>query len=246
MLFHNAIDFLAKLIRRTPPHASGEEVVRMNLGFRIAHALVVVSFPVLVLTGFALKYPESWWAAIPLRGEVHRFAAVALLAACVWHVLHLWRVPKDRAILREMLPKPKDAIDLLGMMRYNLGLGGERPRFERFSYAEKIEYLAFVWGTLVMAFSGFILWFDNFSLRNFPKWVTDAATALHWYEAILATLAIAIWHFYMVIFDPDVYPMDRAWLTGRASAEHLKETRPAYYRSLLAADAPPDPEKEEV
>ncbi len=245
MLFHNAIDFLAKLVRRPPPHASGEEVVRMNLGFRIAHALVVVSFPLLVLTGFALKYPESWWAAFPLRGELHRVAAVALLAACVWHALHLWRVPKDRVILREMLPKPKDATDLLGMLRHNLGLGGERPRFGKFSYAEKIEYLAFVWGTAVMALSGFILWFDNFSLRNFPKWVTDAATVLHWYEAILATLSIAIWHFYMVIFDPDVYPMDRAWLTGRASAEHLKQTRPGYYRALVAAAAPPEPEKDE-
>jgi hypothetical protein len=96
-----------------------------------------------------------------------------------------------------------------------------------------------------MALSGFLLWFDNWSLRNLPKWVTDAATALHWYEAILASLAIAIWHFYMVIFDPDVYPMDRAWLTGRVSADHLKQTRPAYYRALVRAAAPREDEKKE-
>ena len=84
-----------------------------------------------------------------------------------------------------------------------------------FSYAEKAEYLAFVWGTVVMAASGFILWFNNWSLRNLPKWVSDAATALHCYEAILATAAIVVWHFYMVIFDPDVYPMDLSWITGK-------------------------------
>jgi hypothetical protein len=75
-----------------------------------------------------------------------------------------------------------------------------------------------------------VLWFESWSLRLLPTWVLDAATAVHWYEAILATLAILVWHFYMVIFDPDVYPMDRAWLTGQASADHLKEQRPAYAR----------------
>jgi hypothetical protein len=83
-----------------------------------------------------------------------------------------------------------------------------------------------------MAVSGLLLWFNDWTLRQFPKWVSDAATAVHWYEAILAALAILVWHWYMVIFDPDVYPMDRAWLTGRASADHLRHTRPVYYRWL--------------
>jgi cytochrome b subunit of formate dehydrogenase len=82
-----------------------------------------------------------------------------------------------------------------------------------------------MWGTVVMAVSGLLLWFNSFALRNLPTWVTDAATAIHFYEAILATLAIVIWHFYMVIFDPDVYPMDLAWLTGRTNAEHFRRTR---------------------
>jgi cytochrome b subunit of formate dehydrogenase len=246
MLLHNGLDFLAKLVRGTTRHAGGGEVVRMNPQFRIAHGLVMLSFPTLVLTGFALKYPESWWSAFPLRGELHRAAALALLAACLYHAFHLWRVPRDRVILREMMPRLQDAFDLLNTFRYNLGLSRERPLFGKFSYAEKVEYLAFLWGTVVMAVSGFILWFDNFSLRNFPKWVSDAATALHWYEAILATLSILIWHFYMVIFDPDVYPMDTAWLTGRASAEHLKNTRPAYHRALAGSGEEEDPGKKDA
>jgi cytochrome b subunit of formate dehydrogenase len=245
MLVHNGLDFLAKLVRGVPRHHAGGEVVRMNPRFRIAHGLVILSFPTLVLTGFALKYPESWWAAFPWRGELHRGAAIALLAACVYHALHLWRVPADRVILREMMPRLKDAMDLVGVFRYNLGLSRERPLFGKFSYAEKVEYLAFLWGTVVMAVSGFLLWFDNWSLRNFPKWVSDAATALHWYEAILATLSILIWHFYMVLFDPEVYPMDRAWLTGRASAEHLKRTRPAYHRALVESSGAEDEAKKE-
>jgi hypothetical protein len=80
-----------------------------------------------------------------------------------------------------------------------------------------------------------MLWFENWSLRHFPKWVTDAATALHWYEAILATLAILVWHFYLVIFDPEVYPMEKAWVTGQVPADHLRVARPAYLRALRAA-----------
>jgi cytochrome b subunit of formate dehydrogenase len=82
--------------------------------------------------------------------------------------------------------------------------------------------------------SGCLLWFENFTLRNFPKWVADAATAVHYYEAILASLSILIWHFYMTVFDPDVYPMDKAWLNGKASADHLKHTRPEYYMEIVS------------
>jgi cytochrome b subunit of formate dehydrogenase len=249
MLFHNLLDFLSKLWRGARRGPGNEEVPRMNLNFRIAHALVVVSFPLLVITGFALKYPEAWWATpllalengASLRGDVHRAAALLLIAAFAYHVIHLLLVPRDRVLLRQMWPRLRDAKDVAGVIRHNLGFAS-RPVFSMFSYAEKAEYWAFLWGTAVMVISGFVLWFNNFSLRRFPTWVSDAATAIHFYEAILAAFSILIWHFYMVIFDPEVYPMDLAWLNGNASAEHVRHTRPSYYRRLTAAasgSAPP-------
>ena len=250
MLLHNALDYFAKLIRHGPRVDSGEQAPRMNLHFRIAHWLAVASFPVLVLTGFALKFPESWWAApllhwenqFAFRGWVHRIAGVVLIASILYHVVHLGISRRDRSILRYMRPGVQDVWELWGVVRYNLGLAPGRPQFGKFSYAEKVEYLAFVWGTVIMAVSGLLLWFNNFTLQYFPKWVSDAATAIHFYEAILATLSILIWHFYMVIFDPDVYPMDRAWLTGKTSADHLKHTRPAYYLELVRSEPRTDAE----
>jgi formate dehydrogenase gamma subunit len=249
MLLHNAADFFAKMIRGGAHVRTGEQVERMNLHFRIAHWLVVLSFPTLVITGFALKFPDSWWASpilrwesqFAFRGTVHRFAGVLLVAAVVYHVIHLIASRRDRIILRYMMPGIRDLQEFTGVMKHNLGLSAERPTFGKFNYAEKIEYLAFVWGTVIMVLSGFLLWFNNFTLRWFPKWVSDAATAVHYYEAILATLSILIWHFYLVIFDPDVYPMDLAWLTGRASADHLRHTRPAYLLTLLRGQASPGP-----
>ena len=40
-------------------------------------------------------------------------------------------------------------------------------------------------------------------------------------------LAILVWHFYFVIFDPAVYPMDLAWLTGDSPPTRVLERRPA-------------------
>ncbi|MGB8325530.1 MAG: cytochrome b/b6 domain-containing protein, partial [Candidatus Acidiferrum sp.] len=150
-----------------------------------------------------------------------------------YHFIHLAMKKKDRAFVWAMLPGIKDATDMVHVFAYNLGFTKKEPTFAKFNYAEKMEYWAFMWGTVVMALSGFLLWFNNFSLRYFPKWISDAATAVHWYEALLATFSILIWHFYLVIFDPMVYPMDTAWLDGKISADHYRHTRPAYYRQLV-------------
>jgi cytochrome b subunit of formate dehydrogenase len=217
MLLHNGLDLFAKIRRRKLAHPSAEGYDRMNLNFRIAHGLVMISFPMLVLTGFALKFPGSWWAAaVPWRGGLHRVMAIMLCLAMAYHIGHLILVQRDRIILRLLLPAWQDLKDMKQFFLSRLGLAEKPPEFGPFSYGEKIEYWAFMWGTAVMAISGFLLWFNNLSLRLFPKWFTDAATTLHFYEAILATSAIVVWHFYLVIFDPDVYPMDMAWLTGKA------------------------------
>jgi cytochrome b subunit of formate dehydrogenase len=136
------------------------------------------------------------------------------------------------------MPRLEDARDLWAMLRHNMGLSKERPTFRAFSYAEKVEYLAYVWGSAVMAATGCLLWFNTLTLTYLPSWVADAATVTHFYEAVLATLSILVWHLYMVVFDPAVYPMDLSWITGQVPADHLRETRPGYYRTLLRVTRP--------
>jgi len=96
----------------------------------------------------------------------------------------------------------------------------------RFNYGEKFEYWALVWGTFVMAATGLLVWFQVEFGAFMPRWIIDVALAIHFYEAILATLAIIVWHFYAVIFDPDVYPLNWAWLDGRMSVQHYEEEHP--------------------
>ena len=69
----------------------------------------------------------------------------------------------------------------------------------------------------------FALWFEDPMLRWFPSWVMDLSTTIHFWEAVLAGLSILIWHLYGVIYDPVVYPVDPAWVTGRSAPGRAHE-----------------------
>jgi len=125
-----------------------------------------------------------------------------------------------------MKPQTRDFGDFVRMNIYNLGLSKEKPTFGRFGYVEKAEYWALVWGTVIMIFSGFFLWFDNFAVKWFPKGFLDVMVVVHYYEALLATLAVLIWHLYSTVFDPKVYPMNPSWYSGKMPAEMYKNEHP--------------------
>jgi len=232
MVVHNAVDLIVKA-RHWPPAARPSPMPapeRMSRALRWQHGLVMISFPVLVYTGFALIYPESWWATpllrfesnLGLRGLLHRAAAVVMLTALGAHVAQLLLNAELRKCLRGMLPAWKDVRDLGARVAYYAGRR-QAPRSGAFSYIEKLEYWAFLWGMVIMTLSGLPLWFSDLSLRYLPKVFTDVATAIHFYEAVLATLAILVWHLYWVIFDPEVYPMDWSWWDGKPPASRVLE-----------------------
>jgi cytochrome b subunit of formate dehydrogenase len=126
----------------------------------------------------------------------------------------------------DLIPKIQDVRDAVAVAKYNLGFSRVKPLFGRFSYIEKSEYWALIWGTIVMALTGFIMWFDNTFIGIFTKLGYDVARAIHYYEAWLATLSIIIWHIYFVIFNPDVYPMNLAWLKGTITEEEMMDEHP--------------------
>ncbi len=235
MALHNALDLYRKAGSppdRRPLAEGGRE--RMSAGFRRTHAVLMVSFVVLVYTGFALKYPESWWAApllqwedrFGLRGWIHRLAGVALLATGLVHLIHVLVDRRARRCIVGMQPAREDLHELRERLLYYFGRRRTPPAAPWVGYGEKAEYLAVVWGTLLMGVTGVMLWAETLMLRWLPSWALDVATAIHFYEAVLATLAIVVWHFYAVVFDPAVYPMDPAWLTGRSAPGRERERRP--------------------
>ncbi len=243
MFMHNFLDFIRKSRRQLMyrrgilqrEHVSHRLYLRMSLNERIQHASLLVSFFVLMFTGFALKFPDAWWVAsirnlspvmFELRGILHRIAGVVLVVTSLYHLYYIFFVPRGKQLLRDLLPVRRDVADAIGVFRHNLGLSKEKPLFGRFSYIEKSEYWALVWGTVVMALTGVILWFDNTFLGILTKLGWDVARTVHYYEAWLATLAIIVWHFYFVIFNPDTYPLNLAFWKGTLTEEEMLEEHP--------------------
>ena len=156
-----------------------------------------------------------WFSgSFTLRGILHRTAAVALIGISIYHTFYCLFSPRGNRDLREMVPLFKDFKDIFGMISYNLGRRDSHPRFGRFNFIEKFEYYAVAWGSFVMILTGAALWFPVEATILFPRWVLDIIRVVHGFEAILAFLAIIIWHMYNVHLNPEVFPMSRIWLNG--------------------------------
>ncbi len=220
MLAHNALDLYRKSrAPAAPPH--GVDGIRLTVAERWQHGVLFTSFILLAYSGFALEFPDSPWTALvaPLeedgRRGLHRWTALVFSLLGIFHLGWLTLSARGREAARGLVPSRRDWVELKARMAWYLGRGPEPPPpAGRFGYAEKIEYWSLVWGSIVMVATGGLLVFNNLALQYLAPWAPDLATMIHYYEAILACLAILVWHWYMVIFDPRVYPMNRAWWTG--------------------------------
>lgn len=243
MFLHNLLDLIKKSkIKKLKQlgHIREEKhghalYLRMTVNERIQHATMAISFMILVLTGFMLRYPESWWVshirdiwpdAVEYRSWIHRIAAIAMILVSFYHIYYIAFTQRGRQLVKDLFPTLKDFTDAIGIAKFNLGLSKEKPKLDRFSYVEKAEYWALVWGTIVMTVTGLLMWIYIDYIGVFSKLDWDIARTIHYYEAWLAFLAIVIWHFYFVIFNPDVYPMSLAWFKGTVTEEEMAEEHP--------------------
>lgn len=216
-----------RLVMRKP------QVRRMRADEVWQHTLLMVSFIVLAITGFGLRYEGSgiirfffgWDHGFEVRGLIHRVAALVLITATFWHMVFLV-TQRGRRFLKDMFPEILDFRHFFQRVGYNLGISKTDPRFKRFSYVEKAEYWALVWGNVVMIITGILLWFDNFFIKFLHLGFLDVSRVIHFYEAILATLAILIWHLYSTVLNPHVYPMNPSWLTGKMPKDMFEHEHP--------------------
>ncbi len=225
--------------------------LRFQYYHRFLHALIIISFMGLVLTGMPLKYSEAAWArtfalflgGIQTAGYIHR---VCGFITFVYFTLHLAWAAYYIVCLREepffafltgpnsMMPWKKDLEDIIGHFRWFLGKGS-RPDFDRFTYWEKFDYLAVFWGVGIIGFSGLTLWFPEFFSKFLPGWAFNVSIILHSDEALLAAGFIFTVHFFNTHLRPEKFPLDNVIFTGRITEEELVHERPAEYRRLVEA-----------
>lgn len=219
-----------------------QEIERFDISARVQHIIMFVTFLILSFTGWGLKYayakPASAWITIwggaKIAGYIHRAAGITMLLDFIYHQFYLLNLARKRDLRLTIIPMPKDVVDLFHNFMYYFGFRKERPYFGKFSYLQKFDYWAVYWGMVIMIGSGTVLWFTNQFLKVFPKWFTDIAKEAHSDEALLATLAIVVWHFYNVHFNPHKFPMNRTFITGRISEHEMVEEHPLEYERITS------------
>jgi cytochrome b subunit of formate dehydrogenase len=200
---------------------------RFAVAVRIEHLILLLSFTILGITGLIQKYPNNVVSDLifaALGGItnvrlIHHVAAVVLLVLSAYHVIAvLYRLYVQHRAMT-MLPGMKDVTDALDVVRYNLGLTKEHPKLPRYNFGEKFEYWALIWGTVVMAITGFMLWNPILTTQILPGQFIPAAKAAHGGEAVLAVLAILVWHLYNV----HIKMFNRSIFTGKMTRHQMEE-----------------------
>jgi cytochrome b subunit of formate dehydrogenase len=221
MLVFNFLDYLKKTRSHIALVRQLDGEPRLTKWLRAQHFLLMATFILLAYTGF-----RAWGdAGSSARGMIHRIAGWTFIGLFLVHAVSLVLTKRGRDYLQALWFAWRDIGDALGTLAYNIGLRKTPPPPRQWNYAEKAEYWALMWGSVVMIVTGLMLLFTETVLRTMPKVWHDVAQVIHYYEAVLATLAILVWHFYWVIFDPKEYPMNPSWLIGKkAPHPHEPET----------------------
>ena len=222
---------------------AGEVFYRFGINVRAQHFLLAVSTVLLILSGLPIRFHDSvvWKFIIFLFGGIHnstflhRVGAGGLMVVCAWHVSWLALTREGRREFMALLPGPRDLKDVIQNIKYFLRLSNEKARFDRFSYIEKFDYWAVYWGVVVMIGSGLLLWFQDITLRFFPKSLLDIAKEMHRDEALLATLAIVVWHMYNAHLNPHKFPGTLVIWNGLMTKEEIMEEHPLEYEKRLKA-----------
>jgi cytochrome b subunit of formate dehydrogenase len=237
-----------------PPYVekSGEIYQRFD-NFDIAiHFIMMISFILLVVTGLPLKFSHADWAkeliellgGVSNAGLIHRICAIitfAYFAAIQLNVVYFLFFKKDvkgNPLQRlfgpdSLAPRWQDVKDIVGMVKWYFGKG-PKPKFDRWTYWEKFDFLAVYWGMLVIGLSGLMLWFPDFFAIFLPGWVFNVAMIVHSDEALLASGFIFTVHFFHTHFRPGKFPMDIGIFTGRFPKVEFIEDRPGHYERLVA------------
>jgi cytochrome b subunit of formate dehydrogenase len=238
--------------RPAPGHDSAARppmthIRRFDRPTRLLHIVVMVTFLGLAATGLPLLFSDAPWSRMLAglfggfrgAGLLHRFFGGTLLIAVAYHVANLfWRAfgRGERGLFwgpTSMVPQPRDFVQLAQQIRWFFG-AGPQPRFEHFTYWEKFDYWAVLWGTFLMGAAGLVLWFPMAASRVLPGWMFNVALFVHGAEAALAIGFIFVIHFFNGHLRPGKFPMDLVIFTGSVSDHELREERAGEYARLVA------------
>lgn len=212
--------------------------IRFPLARRIEHIVMLTSFTILGLTGLPQKFSTSPLsiAFVELLGGIenlrwiHHVAAIVMMLGTAWHILMFGYLAYVRRSRLTMLPSIQDLKDGWQALMCNLGFSKSTPQMGRYTFEEKMEYWAFVWGAIVMGATGFMMWNPITTVKFLPGEAIPAAKTAHGWEAVLAILAIIIWHMYGV----HIKRFNKSMFTGKMTEEEMLHEHPLELADIKA------------
>jgi cytochrome b subunit of formate dehydrogenase len=208
---------------------------------------MLLSFTTLAITGLAQKFALNFvslyiirvWGGIDNLRLTHHVAAAVLMLVAIYHLINIGYKLFVLHQRMTMQPSFQDVQDAFKALIYNIGLGKSQPQMGRYSFEEKVEYWALVWGILIMAITGFMMWNPLATVKFLPGMVIPAAKAAHGAEAVLAVLAIIIWHMYGV----HIKRFNKSMWVGRMTEEEMLHEHPLELADIKAgqSDRLPEP-----
>jgi cytochrome b subunit of formate dehydrogenase len=234
--------------QNAPKGAAQSAIVRFSLFQRLEHILLIGSFSLLALTGLIQKFagnPVAEWLIGALGGietvrTIHHVSAIIFALEGIYHFIVLAHKVYVKRVEMTMLPGLRDLTDALDVIRFNLGLTRDHPHMPRYNFAEKAEYWAMLWGFFLMGLTGLILWNPITFSQVLPGQFIPAAKAAHGAEAILAVLAILVWHIYNV----HIKTFNKSMFTGKMTRHQMEEEHAEELAMLKAGEMRPEPSPE--
>lgn len=238
-------------MRKKKEHAKTEGtrvyVRRFTRSQSITHIFVIISFLSLAFTGMLLKFAYMAWAKFLVQliggaqvaGIIHRIAAVITFGYFFYHVVSLFKMKSEKRLTwkdfifgkNTLMFNAQDIKDFVASIKWFTGRG-PRPKYGKWTYWEKFDYMAVFWGVVVIGSTGLVLWFPVFFTKFLPGWLINVAQIIHSDEALLAVGFIFTIHFFNTHLRPEAFPMDTVIFTGKVPVEEYKDDRPREFEEL--------------
>lgn len=207
---------------------------RFSLYRIIEHAILVLLFIALVMTGLPQKFHHAGFCqsiilvlgGIDMARSIHHLAGILFALLAVEHITVNFLGIVFRQWDPSLLITLKDVKDAMHNARYYLGLLPRPALCGRFSYKEKCVYWLVLIGGIQMIATGFMLWFPIVLTKYLPGQFIPAAKIVHSNEAMITFLLVVTWHLYEVIFSPDVFPVNKSIFTGVMEQEQMARLHP--------------------
>lgn len=242
-------------------HNDNVKIERFTNFHKLQHFFLAASFLGLGFSGLPQKFYTASWAKdmIDLMGgpimatQIHHISAIIMIIVFLSHIVEFCLVGwKNRAAIIDpqtgrysfkiflrklfgpdsLMPNWQDFRDIKENFLWFIGKRETMPKFDRWTYWEKFDYIAVFWGMFIIGLSGLMLWFPVWFTKFLPGEMLNLATFLHSDEALLALGFIFMFHFFHTHFRANKFPMDMVIFSGYLTEEELKQEREPWYNRL--------------